>query len=212
MANGVPEVEWELVEAEYRTGQKSIPVILSEFNLTMGQLENRAKRFGWVRDLAERVRAETAELMLAKDAPSGSTLDEAVSRAAERASDILLGHRVDAKRLRNLLNMAITKLEYLLNPNLDFEEASVEELRRASMVLGKSQGLLDGVNRVADVTMKVISIERQAFDLDKGAAGTTLDAIQEQAEAARQELIRRGVFVGNTDGRIIENTPVRKTA
>lgn len=189
----------------------SLQALLLNYGITMNQLMQQAARKGWTRDLSERVRLETAERILAHESAGEDTVDEAVSRAAKRASDILLGHRQDVKRLRKLLDMAVPNLELLLDPDTDFETLDVEKIKRATMILGKGQGLLDAVNKVADITMKVIGIERQAYDLDN-RGGTSLDNIQEQAEAARQELIRRGVFIGDTDRRIIEAAPVREAA
>jgi hypothetical protein len=44
-----PRTDWELIEADYRTGPLSLREIASKAGITEGAIRKRAKKFGWVR-------------------------------------------------------------------------------------------------------------------------------------------------------------------
>lgn len=50
--------DWDRIEVDYRAGMKTLREIADEHNITEGAIRKRAKRDGWERDLAAKVRAK----------------------------------------------------------------------------------------------------------------------------------------------------------
>lgn len=50
-----PRVDWELVEREYRAGLKTLRQIGEEHGVSHTAIQKKARQWGWVRDLSERI-------------------------------------------------------------------------------------------------------------------------------------------------------------
>jgi hypothetical protein len=57
-------VKWRKVEAAYRAGVLRITEIAKQAGISEGTIRSRAKRHGWKRDLAARVKARTSEKLI----------------------------------------------------------------------------------------------------------------------------------------------------
>jgi L-amino acid N-acyltransferase YncA len=54
-------VDWELIEKDYRAGIKTLRQIADERGVSHVAIAKRAKKFGWVRDLSEKIQAKAKE-------------------------------------------------------------------------------------------------------------------------------------------------------
>lgn len=52
---------WELIEREYRTGRFSLAQLEARHGVNRSNISRRAKKYGWQKDLTERVRERTQE-------------------------------------------------------------------------------------------------------------------------------------------------------
>lgn len=55
--------DWERIEADYRAGLLSVREIAASQGITHGAINKRAKRDGWERDLAAKIRAKADALV-----------------------------------------------------------------------------------------------------------------------------------------------------
>lgn len=53
--------DWELIEREYRTGRFSLAQLEARHGVNRSNISRRAKKYGWQKDLTERVRERTRQ-------------------------------------------------------------------------------------------------------------------------------------------------------
>jgi len=185
-----PKVNWDLVENDYRIGQMPIMAILEKYGITRSQLDRRVADGQWTRDLIAQVQASTNEQLAQHDAKM-STKNDMVEAAGETAANVILRHRKDIGQLRALM---VCTMEALARKMSGAPEEGDQ------VVLNKGQGVIDGVHKLADTLMRLVDMERQAFNIaDVEPGGLNPDAIRTQVEAARRELLRRGIALGDIE-------------
>ena len=137
-----PPVDWEAIEREYRKGVESVREIAAAFGITHAAIQKRAKRDGWTRDLAERIRKEVASKVAAPVATTeAATIAEGVAKGVE-----LLGrHQRRAARLLRAVDRAIDRLE---------ADGGISPDKLAT-----------GLNALASATKTLTGLERQAHGL-----------------------------------------------
>lgn len=67
-----PDIDWELVERDYRAGLKTLRQMAEEHGISHVTIAQRAKRYSWQRDLREKIR-RAAENKATKAAATKST-------------------------------------------------------------------------------------------------------------------------------------------
>jgi hypothetical protein len=72
-----PGVDWELVEREYRAGLKTLRQIGEEHGVSHTAIQKKARQWGWVRDLSERIQQK------AKNKIARQVVARSVSRERE---------------------------------------------------------------------------------------------------------------------------------
>lgn len=114
--------DWERIELDYRSGIKTLRVIAEENGITHGAVNKRAKKEGWERDLAQKIRAK-AEALVSKAAVSSEVSKQAkiaesavVEANARAAADVILAHRKDIGRARTLSSALLAELEQSTDP------------------------------------------------------------------------------------------------
>ncbi len=178
------DTDWERIEAEYRAGQLSTREIGRQHGVTHPTIETRAKKFGWKRDLSEKVRKEVAA-QLAVDEPENLTTDEprfttarereAVAVAAARGVEIVRQHRKDIGQQTALVRRLVSELEESTIQNGEIIETIEAEtagdkngLRRQSMLRAVALSTRAGVMKdLAGAAKILIDLERRAFNLDE---------------------------------------------
>ena len=185
-APGPRSPDWERIELDYRAGIKTLRQIADENGITHGAINKRAKRDGWERDLSQKIQ-DKAEALVSKAAVSNevSTDTKVRERAvidanAQAVADVRLGHRKDARRVRQLTNRLMDELEQQTDPAT---LAKLQELAAAVVAPGEKLGrdrygeLLEAVLSLPErsKTLKVLAeslrivvdVERTAFGMDK---------------------------------------------
>jgi len=84
-------VDWELIEKDYRAGVKTDRQIGKERGVSHTAIQKRAKKFGWVKDLTEKIQAATkakvAKRVVATSVATESKLSDAAT--VDAYSDVI---------------------------------------------------------------------------------------------------------------------------
>lgn len=177
--------DWEAIEREYRAGMLSIAEIARQHDVTHPAILKRAKKLGWKRDLSEKVRSEIAT-RLVTEGLQGQRDAVTIEQAAERGVAIVREHRKDICTARtvasNLLeelrsaSQSVEELEDLIFEHTEAPDGRVETKAEESARLRRRDKMLAAValparsqtlNNLANALKTVISLERQAFNIDE---------------------------------------------
>lgn len=182
-----PKTDWERIESDYRVGIKTLREIADEQGLTEGAIRKRAKRDGWERDLAAKVRAK-AEALVRKDAVRSTVRNEATEKVivdanAYAVAGVAIRHRTD---LRDLRDVAIGMLAELRGAGehvdtldqiaqmLGDPDADENRLRQALNKAVSLPSRVGSIKAIAETITRLIDADRTAWKLDdvpEGLAG-----------------------------------------
>lgn len=184
--------DWERIELDYRAGVLSVREIGVDGGVSHTAIQKRAKREGWTRDLAAKIKARADELVakreVAKLVASGNEATERViiEANAERIAQVKGEHRANAGRSRDIVLKLLAELEHqtghgdlyerlaelLIDPTDEEGEANeaakkrqrdrMEAFNRA-MSLGNRSGVMKSLAESLRIT---VAIERQSYGLD----------------------------------------------
>ena len=193
-------IDWEAIQKEYSTGQHSIRQLAKIYNIGHAQIAKMVNKHGWVQDKSAEVEAISEAQLLISDTqrdtlqrdkknPQRDTLNTTkaipsrtdIEIAALARTNLILGHRADANRARNLVMVLMGELECTTSNTEDFErlgELLVDTVDTDAQSAQKRR--LDVFNRVIDTPARIqsvknltealknaIALERDAFGLDK---------------------------------------------
>jgi predicted transcriptional regulator len=190
-------VDWEAVEPLFRAGVRSIREIAKQFCITESAIRQHAKKYGWTRELSDRVRKEVREKLLRSEAAQNAAQvsDAQVVEAASLAGfQVVQSHRTDINRLRQLAADMITDLTECREKYDKIEEAICEDtkddvtLARRSMMrkavsLHSRSGILLNLSTAIS---KMVTLERIAWNLnDTAPSENPLEAILGLVDGAR---------------------------
>ncbi|WP_289241951.1 hypothetical protein [Delftia sp.] len=209
-----PLPDWERIGLDYRAGIKTLRQIADENGITHGAINKRAKRDGWEQDLSQKIQAKADALVSRAAVSSQVSADTKVREQAvidgnaQAVADVRLGHRKDARRVRQLTNRLMDELEQQTDPAT---LAKLQELAAAVVAPGEKPGrdrygeLLEAVISLPErsKTLKVLAeslrivvdMERTAFGMDKvdpggagpGEGGVARIAVEFVRPAARED-------------------------
>lgn len=181
--------DWEAVEREYRAGQLSVSEIGRVFGLSHTAINKRAKKFGWARNLTERVRQQVSDRLVSEEV-SETNAETAVDAAASRIVAIVREHRKDISEGRSLVELMFDELRTGIEKRDEIEDAIEDETAkdknpvRRSMML-KAVALPSRAGVIRDLTgalKNLVGLERQAFNMD-ASLDETVGGIQSLLEA-----------------------------
>jgi len=176
--NKKKQIDWIGVENEYRAGQLSIREIGRIFRVSYEAIRKRATAEKWERDLADRVRKEINKKLVDNltvdtqvDNPHASE-DEIISQASDRGVEVILSHRKDIARLREIERSLLAELYgvdedgkpkpstrlYITQYQGDIVEKEV------SLSVAERAGALRDLAKVQQIR---ITLERQAYNLNE---------------------------------------------
>lgn len=191
-------VDWERVEQLYRAGLLSIREIAASCGVSHVAIQKRAKRDGWVRDLAAKIKAKADSLVTRDTVTSVVTKEQAVTERgivdanAQVIANIRIGHRTDIGRYRKLANKLLDELEGVTDNRELFEELGEilhnPEDPRLSDAYHKVIGLPSRTKTLKELgeTLKnLIALERQAYDVGAEKPG------DDRSQLTEEELDRR---------------------
>lgn len=172
--------DWEAIERDYRTGQFSDQELADKHGNVVSRqaISKRAKLQGWQKDLSREVRQATKAKLIADQvaekvagevadrvAKSGNATVQAVLAAAETNKQVILGHRRDIAKVRDITMTLVDALETAAT-----EKDAAKRLPLGDLVLT--------AQRAGQSLSRLQQMERVAFGLDEeedsaGAAGVS---------------------------------------
>lgn len=176
--------DWERIEQLYRAGVLSLrEIAIACPGPNHVAIARRAKKFGWVQDLSAKIKAKANDLVTRQAVTADVTAERAVSDKAvieinaQAIASIRMAHRGDIARGRRLTNKLLDELEGLTDNRELFDQLG--ELMRdpddngfdkRNDLYGKVislPGRSKTMKEMADTLKTLVSLERQAFNLDE---------------------------------------------
>lgn len=177
MATTRPNYDWEKIEAEYRAGAMSVREIGRRNGPAEGTIRKRAKKQGWKKDLARRVRQEVRNQVVRtevrkKDAAELRTDREIVEASAKIGADVIMEHRDRISKGRQIVDTLIEQLGVTLEYIGEIEETidksdtvgTIQQSRMHDAISLPSHAKV--VTNLAAAMKTFVSLERQAHNLD----------------------------------------------
>lgn len=171
-----PNVNWTKIEKLYRAGILPVTKIAAQSNVSDVAIHKRAKKYGWIRDLAAGVRARTAQKLtqiMAGSARNSSSPareaddEETIEQAALTQIAVIREHSSSIHHGRELTNRLMRELDVTTTKNdelLDMIEQVDDEQQRFALQRAVSLPARATVMRDLAQAAKVwIGLERQAF-------------------------------------------------
>lgn len=156
--------DWEAIERDYRTGQFSDQELADKHGnvVTRQAISKKAKEQGWQKDLTKEVRLATKAKLIAEQvavatsqevadrvAKNGNATVQAVLAAAETNKQVILGHRRDIAKVRDITMALVGALETAAAETDDAKRLPLGELVLTAQRAGQSVARLQQLERVA---------------------------------------------------------------
>lgn len=194
--------DWEAIESAYRAGLLSLREIASQNGISDTAIRKRAKKDGWVRDLAAKIQSKADDLVRRREVRTEVRTEnvtserELVEATAEVIANVRMEHRGDIRRARKLANSLLDELEA--------ECADVASLQELGELLRREDD--NGMDRLNDLYQKIISmpgrvksmkdlsdtlktligLERQAYDIGDKDTGSAVDKLSDLMDSLSQ--------------------------
>lgn len=204
---GRVRVDWAAVQRDYRTGAFTLRELATKYGCSHVAIGKQAKNNGWTQDLSKAIKAATkaklvevtpADKLAAKQViVNDFAVTTTVLAAAEVNKQIILGHRADLRKARDvtvallaeLRNAAITEEEQerliRMMAGDGADPSDLHEARKLLMRFTSLAGRITSVKSMAEALTKLQAAERKAFGLD-----------DEGDEAKKPELVEQlAVFI-----------------
>jgi len=197
--------DWEAVERDYRAGLLSVREIGLAHGVSHTAINKRAKKNGWDRDLKAKIKAKADSLVSKQEVSKevstkrSETEREIIESNATAIANVRMAHRGDIRRSRGLVNKLLDELESLTDNAELFEslgemmespdDNGVDKLNDLYQKVVSLPSRSKTMKDLADTLKSLISLERQAYDLDNAGEaaerGTSI-ATSDPLEAERQ--------------------------
>ncbi len=189
-------VDWESIEADYRAGMLSVRVIARKHGISESMVRKKAGALGWERALADKVREAVEEGLVRTEVrtlnvkgtqcapahqrspkPANPACDrEIIQAAAATGIAVVQAHRKDIQAARGICGLLLNQLHDASQDIEEIEDAILAEtqedtgnVRRNQMMKAVSLPTRAATVRDLSTALKnLVTIERQAFNLDKG--------------------------------------------
>lgn len=176
--------DWERIELDYRAGVKSLREIADGSGVSHVSISKRAKKEGWVRDLAAKIKAKADELVNKAEVNTGVNTVSAVSERetieanANAVATVKLAHRKDIQRARRITMGLLEELEcqtgaenvWLLNQLGDLlrseDDKGQDKLNDLYQKVISLPGRAKVMKDLGESLRVLVALERQAFGLD----------------------------------------------
>ena len=204
--------DWEAIERDYRTGKFTDQELADKHGNVVSRqaITKMAKKRGWQKDLSTAVRQATKAKLIADEAQKKvaeqvakgcAATTDTVLVVAEMNKRVILAHREDISRARNLTNNLLTELEVTttrrdqLHTVLDVvandAKATATQIGEARLALAEISRLptrILSAGRLAQAMGRLQQLERTAFGLDEPEQPAPVD---EMADLSDEELQQR---------------------
>lgn len=173
--------DWEAIETDYRAGILSVREIAAARGVSHTAIAKRAKKDGWERDLAAKIKAK-ADALVSKRAVASEVSTETkvaerrvVEANAQAIATVRLMHRADIARARSMTVDMLGELEaetgnipglvqlgeILRSPN----EAGADRLNDIYRAVISLPERIKGAKALSETLKHLISLEREAWDI-----------------------------------------------
>ena len=194
-----PVTDWESVEREYRAGIRSGRDIGAEFGCSHTAIQKKADKEGWTRDLAAKIRAKANEKVAKEQVAKSVAMETSVTEQAiieanaTMQADIILAHRSDIRRNRELAKALLVELEGQTG-NLELfaqlgtllnapDEKGIDKLNDLYRKVISLPSRVDSMKKLAETLKTLIGLEREAFGIDsRGSVGETIESLLEKLD------------------------------
>ncbi len=167
------DCDWERIEADYRSGIKTLREIAAEHGISHTLIRQRATKHDWTRDLSAKIRAK-AEALVSKAelSTSLSVADErkVVESQAQQQAAIRLEQRADIRKAREAVSRLWSELEATPDSLGD-----VDGLAKRTAI----------AHKLMDAQTKLFDLQVRAFNLEDRHAADADDPILQMTDAER---------------------------
>lgn len=188
--------DWDRIEIDYRAGIKTLREIADEHKITHGAINKRAKKDGWSRDLAAKIRAKAQEKVSKRSVSKEvskkrvDTEQAIIEIESEVQARIELSHREDVTRTRALAVRLLAELDDQTTNRDLYEELG--DLLRAEDEKGVDRrndlyrkvisfgGRSTSMKQLAETLKLLVDLERRVYGIDtrSGTGGALEDLLE----------------------------------
>lgn len=202
---GRKEVDWVVVEVEYRSGVLSNRQLGAMHGVSHTMIAKKAKEMGWVKDLSAAIKAKTdakvARAVVSEEVATRKLATEAevVEANAEARTLVVLNHRKDIQRVSDLFGKLMGEIEFetdnlelfeRLGEWMDQTEVTdkgrviVDQLNVTYRRVISTPGRVDSFKKLSDILATKIKLEREAWSIGDGShEKTDVEALLEAVGA-----------------------------
>ncbi|MWP63099.1 hypothetical protein [Gilliamella sp. Pas-s25] len=195
--------DWEAIESAYRAGLLSIREIASKNGITDGAIRKRAKKENWSRDLSEKIKNKSDELVRTKEVRTKVRTENSLSERvlieanAEVIANIRMEHRGDIRKARNIANALFEELgtecvdieafkklgELLANP----DQNGRDKLNEVYMAVISIPERVKSMKALSETLKNLITLERQAYNIDDTPKDNSVGQLSDLMDKLSQE-------------------------
>lgn len=104
--------DWERIEFEYRRNILSLREIAAPYDVTEAAIRKRAKKYGWERDINQKVQEKAKRIAAKKEAgEKAQTEAQLIEVAAEGVAGVMMLHKSGLSRMRSVCEKLLGELE-----------------------------------------------------------------------------------------------------
>lgn len=195
--------DWEAIESAYRAGLLSIREIASKNGITDGAIRKRAKKENWSRDLSEKIKNKSDELVRTKEVRTKVRTENVLSERvlieanAEVIASVRMEHRGDIRKARNITNALFEELgaecadieafkklgELLANP----DQNGRDKLNEVYMSVISMPERVKSMKALSETLKNLITLERQAYNIDDTPKDNSVSQLSDLMDKLSQE-------------------------
>lgn len=195
--------DWEAIESAYRAGLLSIREIASKNGITDGAIRKRAKKENWSRDLSEKIKNKSDELVRTKEVRTKVRTENVLSERvlieanAEVIASVRMEHRGDIRKARNITNALFEELgaesadieafkklgELLANP----DQNGRDKLNEVYMSVISMPERVKSMKALSETLKNLITLERQAYNIDDTPKDNSVGQLSDLMDKLSQE-------------------------
>lgn len=183
-----PKIDYDRIEPDWRAGIKSVQQLANEYTEATGvgvsltSINKHFKQAKVPRDLKAKIKAMAeAKVSAAMVSGMGSTREkETIETNAQVQADIILSHRTDIPKKRELVAKLFAEVEALTDGKDLLETLTIalrqgDQSRLADVArnIGSLPKRIKGVTDLVGAYKTLIGLERQVFGIDSGDTPTT---------------------------------------
>lgn len=171
--------DWEKIEAEYRSGVKSIREIAQGFGVSDTAIRKRAKTHDWTRDLKEKIHAKADAIVRTQVVRTEVRIEtptekETIEANANLIAHVQLSQRKDIQKARDMCMKLFAELEQMIGMEAAEALANFGEIMRSEDDKGQ--------DRLNDLYMKIIQLPSRVKSMkDLGDTLKTLVGLETEA-------------------------------